>query len=168
MKIYTIGHSNLAFEEFARLLQANGIRLVADVRSVPYSQYSPQFNREGLEERLEPLGIDYRYLGDSLGGRPDDPACYNGDKPDYGKIARRESYKSGIRELIQMASERPTTIMCSEEDPNHCHRHQLITQTLLNEHGNIEVIHIRRDGSLERAEKIERKAGEQLPLPLGG
>lgn len=162
MKIYTIGHSNLAFDEFAKLLQANGIKLVIDVRSVPYSRYSPQFNREELQEALERLGIGYRYLGDSLGGRPDDPACYNGDKPDYDKIARQEAYRSGIKELVRVAEERPTAIMCSEEDPSHCHRHLLITQTLLNEREDIEVIHIRRDGSLERTEKTG-----QLPLPLG-
>jgi uncharacterized protein (DUF488 family) len=162
LTIYTIGHSNLAFEEFARLLQANGIKLVVDVRSVPYSRHSPQFNREGLQEALARLGIGYRYLGDSLGGRPDDPACYNGDKPDYDRIARQGAYRSGIEELIQVAEELPTAIMCSEEDPSHCHRHLLITRTLLNEREDIEVIHIRRDGSLERAKRTG-----QLPLPLG-
>lgn len=167
MKIYTIGHSNLPLEEFAGLLQAKGIELVVDVRSIPYSRYSPQFNREGLQEALGRLGIGYRYLGDSLGGRPNDPACYNGDKPDYAKIARQEAYRSGINELLQMASEHPTAIMCAEEEPHLCHRHQLITRTLLDEHEVVEVMHIRRDGGLERAEKVQERAGEPLSLQLG-
>ena len=167
MRIYTIGHSNLPLEEFAGLLRANGIKLVVDVRSIPYSRYSPQFNREGLQEALGRLGIGYRYLENSLGGRPNDPACYNGDKPDYAKIARQEAYKSGINELLQMASESPTAIICSEEDPTHCHRHQLITRTLLDEHEDVEVVHIRRDGGLERPGKVQRRAGEQLSLQLG-
>jgi len=151
MEIYTIGHSNLAFEEFTKLLQAYDIRMVVDVRSVPYSRYSPQFNRERLQEELKRQGIGYRYLGDSLGGRPEDPECYDGDRPVYEKIAGKQFYKSGIEELIKIASKYRTTIMCSEEDPYHCHRHKLIAQTLLNR--DVEVIHIRRDGSLERADK---------------
>jgi len=155
MEIYTIGHSNLAFEEFTKLLQAHDIRMVVDVRSVPYSRYSPQFNREELQEKLKRSGIGYRYLGDSLGGRPKDSDYYDGDKPVYEKIARKQFYKSGIEELIEVASKLRTAIMCSEEDPYRCHRHRLIAQTLLDM--GIEVIHIRRDGSLERAEMIEKQ-----------
>jgi uncharacterized protein (DUF488 family) len=155
MEIYTIGHSNLAFAEFTKLLQVRDIRMVVDVRSVPYSRYSPQFNREKLQEELKRPGISYRYLGDSLGGRPEDPDYYDGDKPVYEKIAGKQFYKSGIEELIKIASKYRTAIMCSEEDPYYCHRHKLITQTLLDM--DIEIIHIRQDGSLERAEIVERQ-----------
>nr|NIP66581.1 DUF488 family protein [Candidatus Bathyarchaeota archaeon]NIR15021.1 DUF488 family protein [Desulfobacterales bacterium]NIU81219.1 DUF488 family protein [Candidatus Bathyarchaeota archaeon]NIV67354.1 DUF488 family protein [Candidatus Bathyarchaeota archaeon]NIW34451.1 DUF488 family protein [Candidatus Bathyarchaeota archaeon] len=81
--------------------------------------------------------------------------CYAGDKPDYEKVAKKQFYKSGIKELIDVASRLRTAIVCSEENPYHCHRHKLITQTLL-EMG-IEVIHIRRDGSLEKAERAEKQ-----------
>lgn len=155
MEIYTIGHSNLAFEEFTKLLQAHDIRMVVDVRSVPYSRYNPQFNREELQEELKRSGIGYRYLGDSLGGRPEDPECYDGDNPVYEKIAGKQFYKSGIGELIEVVSKLRTAIMCSEENPYRCHWHRLIAQTLLDM--GIEVIHIHRDDSLERAEIVERQ-----------
>src|SRR3989442_15928815 len=44
--VFTIGHSNLEFARFVALLKQHDIQAVADVRSSPYSQYNPQFNRE--------------------------------------------------------------------------------------------------------------------------
>ena len=70
--IYTVGHSNHPLEKFLALLSKHRIQLVVDVRSRPYSRFVPHFNRKALEETLRKEGIDYRFLGDKLGGkRPD-------------------------------------------------------------------------------------------------
>jgi uncharacterized protein (DUF488 family) len=74
--IYTVGHSNLPASKFIHLLQQAQIELLVDVRSSPYSQYNPHFNREVLRTRLKDAGIAYDYEGERLGGRPKDPACY--------------------------------------------------------------------------------------------
>jgi len=50
--------------------------------------------------------------------------------------------------------------MCSEEDPDHCHRHHLIAQTPLQM--GVEFLHIRKAGSTETARRIERP--QQLSL----
>ena len=59
MKLYTVGHSNHTQEEFLNLLVSHGINLVADVRSVPASNYNPQFNQETLSAFLSNHGIIY-------------------------------------------------------------------------------------------------------------
>jgi len=159
-RIYTIGHSNKSSEEIVNLLKKHSIELLVDVRSFPYSKYVPQFNREKFSLALAESRITYWYAGDHLGGRPKDPTCYkNGKLPegkanylelvDYGEFAKRSWYKNEIDHLIKKAKEHRTAIMCSEEDPNRCHRHHLITKTLLGE--GLAVWHIRGHGILEEA-----------------
>lgn len=158
--ISTIGHSNGRVADFIALLRQHEIDLIVDVRSMPYSQYTPQFNSENLQAELDRAGIAYRYAGDYLGGRPKDPTCYkNGEVPaghadylklvDYAAVAERDWYRRGIDRLVALATEQRIAVMCSEEDPAQCHRHHLIAQTLIRD--GIEVRHIRRDGSIEIA-----------------
>jgi len=141
VQIYTIGHSNSTASDFIDLLRKNGVQTIVDVRSAPYSQYAPQHNRETIAKTLAEAGIDYVYAGEYLGGRPQDPTCYkHGRVPtgkadylklvDYAEVAKRPWYQKGVERLIQIASERPTAVMCSEEDPHHCHRFYLITPSL--------------------------------------
>jgi uncharacterized protein (DUF488 family) len=141
-------------------LRQHAILALVDVRSVPYSQYTPQFNREPFERLLRVEGIEYRFAGDFLGGRPKDPALYkHGEYPaehanylklvDYALVAESELYQRGLAGLIRIAGKRRTTIMCSEEDPRDCHRHHLITPTLI-ERG-IRVLHLRGSGEVEIA-----------------
>lgn len=134
MEIYTIGHSNLAIERFVEMLIDNSIQTLVDVRSAPYTQYTPHFNRESLAKSLEAQGITYAFAGEYLGGRPKDPTCYRGrvmpsgdvkgnylEAVDYGEVMKRPWYQKGIARLKDIAQERRTAIMCSEEDPSHCH-----------------------------------------------
>lgn len=175
--IYTIGHSNVPAKKIIDLLRQNGIQVLVDVRSSPYSKYVPQFNREMLQDVLQREGLDYKYAGEYLGGRPKDSTCYkNGVIPDghadflqlvdYPAVMTKEWYQKGIERLLDIAREKPTAIMCSEEDPARCHRQHLISQTLLKQ--GIEVLHIRSDGSLQKAwlleEKSEVKPAEQLSI----
>jgi len=161
MDIFTIGHSNVAAERIVELLQQHAIRVVVDVRSVPYSRRNPQFNRETFQRTLETAGIEYVYAGQYLGGRPDDPSGYQEGQVLYKLIAGKAWYQAGIDRLLEIASHQPSVIMCAEEDPLRCHRHRLVTQTLL-ERGVI-VWHIRGDNRLERAEPDSPQV-EQLAL----
>ena len=87
--VFTIGHSTHPQERFIALLEQHGITALGDVRSRPYSQFNPQFNREELEKALGEHGIAYRFLGKELGARSDDPSCYEGGKVQYARIDRK-------------------------------------------------------------------------------
>lgn len=152
LRIYTIGHSNVSAGDFVALLHKSGIEALVDVRSAPHSSYTPQFNRETLAELMASAEIAYHYAGEYLGGRPKDPTCYkHGKVPtgkvdyvklvDYTEVTRRPWFQKGLERLIQIASERTTTIMCTEENPQDCHRLRLITPAL--ESRGIEVVHLR-------------------------
>jgi uncharacterized protein (DUF488 family) len=67
-RIWTIGHSTRTIDIFISLLEENGIKLVADVRTLPGSKRYPQFNKEMLARSLTEHGIRYEHFPE-LGGR---------------------------------------------------------------------------------------------------
>ena len=70
MKLYTIGHSNHRIEKLIQLLNDQGIMILVDVRTAPYSRFNTQLNKENLERELLLHNIQYAYAGRYLGGRP--------------------------------------------------------------------------------------------------
>jgi uncharacterized protein (DUF488 family) len=171
MKLYTIGHGSHSLEKFTQLLKDNGITLLVDVRSAPYSRYHPQFNKNNLEAYFPRNAIEYAFAGQALGGRPSDPGCYKGHglpeegadylhEVNYPEVMKRPWFVEGIHRLLELADERPAVIMCSEEDPAHCHRHHLIAKYLLMEHPDVEVRHIRGDGTVYGASSIKSSVDE--------
>jgi uncharacterized protein (DUF488 family) len=178
LEIYTIGHGNSPSQVIVDLLHKHGITTLVDVRSVPYSQYTPFFNREVFKNALEQADIHYVFEGEALGGRPNDETCYKTSEVpdaktsrekflklvDYEEVAKRSWYQEGIERLIQFAGEGRTAIMCSEEDPKRCHRSHLIAQTLVKM--GITVKHIRRDESLG-TDLEEETLKEAQPRQLG-
>lgn len=179
VKLFTIGHSNHNIDKFVLLLQDNGVMTLVDVRTVPYSRYNPQFNKASLENLLPKHGIQYKYAGKYLGGRPSDATCYKGrvlpaegvdylQEVDYLEVMKRPWFQLGIKRLLELASKQTTAIMCSEENPVECHRHHLIGQYLIANHPDIDVQHIRGNGVVYGARSIlasvSKPSAEQLPL----
>lgn len=119
--------------------------MVVDVRSHPHSRHVPQANRETLCSTLESAGIDYRWMGDSLGGMP------GGGTPDYDKLCGSSVFRQGIADLLNLSSEQPTAVMCAEGDHRRCHRHTLIAPVLLDQGAVVQ--HIQPDGSLLTANR---------------
>ena len=157
--IYTIGHSNHSGEKFVALLLEHGVACLADVRSRPYSRYNPQFNRETLKQAAEAAGIRYAFFGESLGGRPNDPSLYDegNERPTYSRQRETALYREGVARLAALAAQAATAMMCSEGDPETCHRTLLITPSLLDL--GLEVQHIYPDGHLEKAEPPMKQLG---------
>jgi uncharacterized protein (DUF488 family) len=145
--IYTIGHSNSTTEHLLELLGQQGVTAVADVRSQPYSRFNPQFNREALASALKNSGLDYVFLGQELGARSEDPACYREGRAQYALIARTPLFERGIERLLAGMEKFRLAILCAEKEPLSCHRTILIARCL-HERG-IRVRHILEDGSLE-------------------
>jgi len=171
IKLFTIGHSNHNLEKFIRLLEDNGIMLLVDVRTAPHSRYNPQFNKENLESVLPQREIQYAWAGKYLGGRPSDPTCYKNrtlpaegadylHEVDYPEVMKRKWFVQGIDRLLELADEQTTAIMCSEENPAECHRHHLIAQFLMAEHPEVDVRHIRGDGTVFGARSLHVSVNE--------
>lgn len=147
MKLFTIGHSSHALEVFLELLREHGISAVADIRSTPYSQYCPHFSKDVFARSLGDAGIKYVFLGRELGGRSDDPSCYENGRIRYARLARRPEFRDGIERLKNGALEHRIAVMCAEREPLECHRTILVSPVLEKE--GLSVQHIHADGRLE-------------------
>lgn len=154
--IFTMGHSNLEPAEFLALLARAEVEVVADVRSRPQSARFPQFSQAVLENILKAKNLDYTFLGEELGGRPDDPEAYRDD----GRVnyrARRLSYafKAGLDRLLKLSQEKTIAVLCAEEDPLDCHRFLMISPELVA--SGVFPLHIRKDARLETQEAAENR-----------
>ena len=145
--ILTIGHSTHALEAFVTLLQRKCVTVAADVRAVPYSRFNPQFNREPLADSLAEHGIKYLFLGRELGGRSDDPSCYDNGRICYNRLGGTQSFQDGIDRAVRGAANHRIALMCAEKEPLECHRALLVAPAL--EARGVPVSHILADGALE-------------------
>jgi uncharacterized protein (DUF488 family) len=128
MRIWTIGHSTRAIDEFISLLKENKIKVLADVRAFPGSKRYPQFNKDALTESLKAHGIRYEHFPELGGKRKSNPdsrntAWRNASFRGYADYMETEQFQKGIERLLDVAAEAgPTAIMCAEAVWWHCHR----------------------------------------------
>jgi Uncharacterized conserved protein len=127
-RIWTIGHSTRNIDIFISLLEENGIKLLADVRSLPGSKRYPQFNREAVAESLNAHGIRYEHFPE-LGGRRKpkrdsrNMAWRNASFRGYADYMETEQFHKGVERLLAVAGQAgPTAIMCAEAVWWRCHR----------------------------------------------
>lgn len=159
--LYTIGHSDRAVDDLVTLLARYDIARLVDVRSQPYSRWVPQFNRENLARALRGAGIEYLHMGETLGGRPADPALYATpgelERPDYDRVAATPAFQEALAHLVALAAERVTVVMCSEGDHRHCHRALLLAPALCAR--GLRVCHILLDGDTVDHVEAPRQLG---------
>lgn len=136
-RVYTIGHSTHPIDEFVQMLNANGVRRLIDVRTVPGSRHNPQFGAAELAESLPAVGMGYQPMK-SLGGLRHTPAGVesvngawrNKSFRNYADYMQTAEFSGAVDELVALAKEAPVTIMCAEAVPWRCHR-SLIGDALL-------------------------------------
>lgn len=165
--IYTIGHSTYKIEEFGELLKQNHINTIIDVRSVPYSKFAPQYNRELLKQYLKNNMICYIYMGDTLGARYEDKnLLFNDGKVNFKKVQATKNFQDSIVRLekgIQKGYN--ISLMCSEKEAFDCHRFGLISEFLSKI--SININHIYPDRVVQHKEleqKLLKKYEKKIPV----
>ena len=145
MRMWTIGHSTRAIDDFISLLEENEIKLLVDVRAWPGSKRYPQFNKDTLAESLNARGIRYEHfpeLGGKRKSKPDsrNTAWRNASFRGYADYMETEQFQKGIERLLEVAAEAgPIAIMCAEAVWWRCHR-SLVADYL--KARGVEVLHI--------------------------
>lgn len=162
LELFTIGHSIHSLDQFINLLKTSGITALCDVRSSPYSRYTPQFNREALKDELARQRIIYLYLGTELGPRSADPTCYGGGKVQYARLAVKDLFQQGLGRLRKGMTTHRIALMCAEKDPLACHRMLLVCRNLRGD--DIVIRHILEDGALEDNREAERRLMKQWKI----
>lgn len=125
--LHTIGHSTHPIYEFIAILKAYVIRLVVDIRTIPRSSHNPQFNSEELSKNLKKEGIGYLPMK-GLGGLrhplkySPNTAWRNASFRGFADYMQTEEFEGSLDELIGIAEQQTTVIMCAEAVPWRCHR----------------------------------------------
>lgn len=153
--VFTVGHSNHSLAKLVELLQAYNVETVVDVRSSPYSRLHPQFNRGLLVVGLKKSGLNYEFMGDRLGGRSDDPSCYQNGRIDYEVVAKTDYFVQGLHTLQELGARTRVALLCAEREPIECHRMLLVSRRLVG--AGLEVQHIHAEGPLEAHEDAVRR-----------
>ena len=151
--MYTIGHSTRTLEGFLELLKEHGIEILVDVRRWPTSKRRPHFNQEALKEGLAREGVQYVWLGESLGGyrrrglgeESPNKAWRSRGFRNYADHALSEEFKKGLRVLLSLAETRRTAVMCAEKQYWRCHRQIISDHLVVKGH---RVVHIIEKGKV--------------------
>lgn len=129
MRIFTIGYEGVTVGEFLAALKRAGVQRVIDVRAVPNSR-RPGFSKNLLRNELAEAGIDYvhlRALGTPADGRA---AARAGRTEDLmriysGQLELPEAIAQGAQ-MLDLANEKPSALLCYEREPGGCHRTLLL------------------------------------------
>lgn len=168
-KLWTIGHTTRNIEEFIGLLKGYGIERLVDVRTIPRSRTNPQFNRDMLESVLPDAGIDYIH-DKNLGGlrKPSKDSPNTGWRNEsfrgFADYMQTEAFTSAISELMAVAEEKPTAIMCAEILPWRCHR-SLIADALIIRGFEVEEILSEHESKPHKLTPFAHVEGETITYP---
>lgn len=143
--LLTIGYGNRPLDEVLGQLRHESVQFLIDVRSNPQSKFNPDFSGEPLERSLQATGIKYVFMGDTLGGRPDDMSCYENGHVIYERVRERPFFQKGLERLLSAVAQRLVVcILCSESNPADCHRTKLIGVAL--SAAGVDVVHLCKNG----------------------
>ena len=156
--VLTIGYGGRTAVEVMERLRQNGVAYLVDVRTAPYSRHQPDFRRDRLRRITADAGMGYLFLGRELGGRSDDPDCYDASgRPLYERFRRKDAFVRGIARLIAAHDQGlRVCLLCAERKPWRCHRARLIGPALLAE--GISLRHILPDGGEVEQEAVFARA----------
>ena len=129
LRIFTIGYEAATMGDFTAALKTAGVVRVIDVRALPLSR-RPGFSKSPLRAALAEEGIDYvhlRALGTPAAGRE---AARKGRHQELqriyaGQLELPEAIAEGAQ-MLNLARERPSALLCFERDPAECHRTLLL------------------------------------------
>src|SRR5690349_4307451 len=129
MRIFTIGYEGTTVGEFIAALQTAGVERVVDVRALPLSR-RPGFSKTPLRLALEDAGIDYLHLkalGTPSEGRTAARAGRHSEMARIyaGQLELPEAMAQSAQ-MLELAREKPSALLCMEREPAHCHRTLLL------------------------------------------
>ena len=129
MRIFTIGYEGATVSEFIAALKRVAVERVIDVRALPLSR-RPGFSKSALRAALDEAGIEYVHLK-ALGTPADGRAAARAgrhaelERIYAGQLELPEAMMQGAQ-MLELAREKPSALLCMEREPAHCHRTLLL------------------------------------------
>jgi uncharacterized protein (DUF488 family) len=151
LTLYTAGHSNTPVDVLLGILSGAGIKTLCDIRRYPASRRNPQFNADRLAASLADAGIAYKHF-EALGGRrvPDEASVNTAIREEqfrgYADHMASAQWNDALSQVLALAAEAPTAVMCAESLPFKCHRSLLADAAVAR---GVRVVHLIGDTQRE-------------------
>lgn len=143
MNLYTIGFAGKSAERFFGILQDNEVKRVVDIRLRPYGQLAGFAKKKDLEFFLRSLvGCEYVHLP-QLAPTDEILKSYRNNK-DWDEYVSRFAeimIDRDIPKALDKALFENACLLCSEAEPDHCHR-RLIAEALQANWADVAIHHL--------------------------
>jgi uncharacterized protein (DUF488 family) len=123
-EIFTFGYEGLSLDVFISRLQTAGVKTVIDVRATPLSR-KKGFSKTGLSLALQAAGIAYTHIP-AMGCPKAVRDRYREDNNwaiyTRGFLAHLKKNTDALAELVKVAMQSRSCLLCFETDFDRCHR----------------------------------------------
>jgi len=164
MPLFSVGYGKDNFDALIERIAPFNITHLADVRTNPYSRYQTDFRGKDFENAVNNAGLKYVFLGDRLGGKPNDPEVLTDGEIDWQKVRHAAWYVQALDKLVDAAENEKNRIclMCGCGLPQECHRGTKLCEYLL-ERG-IDTVHVLPGGETILQSELREQWTSQLAL----
>jgi len=144
VQLFTIGFAETSAEQFFKLIRDAGVKRIVDVRLNNTSQLAGFTKRDDLRYFLrEVAAIDYVHIP-GLAPTKDILDAFKKNKgswTDYEEAFNSLIVKRRIQEILSQDTAHLGCLLCSEKQPQHCHR-RLVAEYLQKHWGNVHTKHL--------------------------
>lgn len=163
-QLYTIGCSVLSLDTFIYNLITNEINVIADVRSIPYSKTTPQFNKEELMYMLKKERILYMDFSREFGARRSELYAYIDNQVSFDKTKELPIFLDGVKRIEKgLSLGYKIALMCTEKNPLDCHRFSLVARGIYEKTG-ITCLHVLGNGLVKETGALEQEMLKEFNL----
>lgn len=152
--VYSIGYSGFPIKEFIQTLRNYHVSVIVDVRSLPFSNYFTDYNKETLAYTLKQNGMLYRHYDREFGARQENQSYYAAEGYlDFSRFSHSDSFLQGVEKLCAgMKLGYTFALMCAEKNPISCHRAILVSRAFAQR--GYTIIHLLPHGKILTQEEI--------------
>lgn len=162
--LFTIGCSTRSISDFILILKKYKIQVVADVRSTPYSYFTPQFNSDNLKKELNQNRIIYGSFAEEFGARRVEESVYIDNRVDFNRVLDLDIFHKGVERIKNgLSTGYSIALMCTEYNPLDCHRFSLVSRGI-KKILNVPIDHVFNQNESKSTETLENELLFNLDL----
>lgn len=142
--LFTIGYEGLKLQDFITRLKENDIKILVDVREIPWSR-KRGFSKSQLEKAVREYGIGYTHIKQL--GSPSVLRRRVREKGDYEIFFNEYKRYLGtqteeLKALQKMIEDTICCLMCYEKKVDMCHRKIIVSEIKRLDKNGLKIIHL--------------------------
>jgi uncharacterized protein (DUF488 family) len=130
-RLVSIGYEGRTVDELIKVLRAQGVTVLVDVRMTPLSR-KPGLSKRKLAEHLEASGIEYLHLKALGNPKNNRPPFWQGRAADgcsaFDGLLDSPEPRAALATIAGLTASATVAILCFERDHHRCHRQVVTTR----------------------------------------